>query len=40
MYDEDSRAQDEIYGPWPWIVGFAAAAAVFALMFGLASGFA
>ncbi len=40
MHDDDSRALDEQYGNWPWIVGILAALVVFGLMFGLATGFA
>ena len=40
MIGDEGRRVDATYGPWPWIVGFAAGAVIMWLMFALATGFA
>ncbi len=40
MMENQDRGHDGTYGPWAWIAGMAAGAAVIWLMFALAQGFA
>jgi hypothetical protein len=40
MIGRDSKADLNAYGLWPWAAGLAVAAALIALMFALAKGFA
>lgn len=38
MIDEEDRAPDDAYGPWPWIAGLILAVLITLLMFSLATG--
>jgi len=39
MLGRDSKQELNAYGPWPWLMGYVAAAIIAGLMFGLADGF-
>ena len=39
MMQNESRTEDEIYGPWPWTIGFAFGGLLIWVMFALATGF-